>query len=416
MAATGGTISETQGDDMATYTGTSAANTITGSTSADTIYGRGGNDTLYGRGGNDTLHGQGGNDALYGEDGNDKLLGGIGVDSLAGGAGADLFVFKGAVAGLSAPSMPDTIADFSRTQGDKISFTGLALTGAGAPATLTWAGTAAKAWGVWQEGGTVKADTSGDAVADLAIAVQNAPALAATDFQGVSAGSTTGPGFRVVLSDNFGAGYQTSNWGNPYGGSTYWNGAFSWSGADVAVRNGEMQVTMTRHADGSWTAGGFNSFKAGKSIRYGTVEFDARVEEAQGTMAAILMWPAADIWPPEIDILETPGQDVMHTLHWAGAGGSDQYSSVRNQAYDETAWHHYKMTWLPNDLKIEVDGVVRARWTQNVPDIAMGFGAQGFVGSPDDAWMGGAPSSGTPSVVTVHLDNVVMSQWEGAVA
>ncbi len=67
----------------------------------------------------------------------------------------------------------------------------------------------------------------------------------------------------MVLSDNFGAGYQTSNWGNPYHGGVYWNGAFSWSGADVAVRNGEMQVTMTRHADGSWTAGSFNSFKAG---------------------------------------------------------------------------------------------------------------------------------------------------------
>jgi Glycosyl hydrolases family 16 len=228
--------------------------------------------------------------------------------------------------------------------------------------------------------------------------------------------SATGPGFRVVLSDSFGAGYQTSNWGNPYGGGTYWNGAFSWSAADVAVRNGEMQVTMTHHADGSWTAGGFNSFKAGKSIRYGTVEFDARVEEAQGTMGAILMWPANDSWPPEIDILETPGQDVMHTLHWAGAGGSDQYASVRNQTYDETAWHHYKMTWLPNDLKIEVDGVERARWTQHVPDIAMGFGAQGLVGSPNDGWMGGAPDGGTPAVVTVHLDNVVMSQWEGAVA
>jgi DDE family transposase len=58
-----------------------------------------------------------------------------------------------------------------------------------------------------------------------------------------------------------------------------------------------MQVTNTRHADGHWTAGGFSSFKAGKTITYGRMEFDARMEEAQGTMCAILMWPASDkLW------------------------------------------------------------------------------------------------------------------------
>ena len=43
----------------------------------------------------------------------------------------------------------------------------------------------------------------------------------------------------------------------------------------------------------------------------------------------------------------------------------------------------------------------------------MGFGALGFVGSDYDSWMGGAPDGTTPSLLTFHLDNVVMSQWEG---
>ena len=29
-------------------------------------------------------------------------------------------------------------------------------------------------------------------------------------------------------------------------------------------------------------------------------------------------------------------------------------------------------------------------------------------------WLGGAPNGSTPSVVTTHIDNVVMSQWIGA--
>jgi len=235
---------------------------------------------------------------------------------------------------------------------------------------------------------------------------------------GGAGGGAAEDGYTVVLADDFSQGYLTSNWGNPFDGGVYWNGAWSWSADDVNVVNGEMQVSMTRGEDGWWTGGGFNSFKAGKDITYGTVEFDARVEEAQGTMTAILMWPTSDIWPQdgEIDILETPAQDVMHTLHWGGgaSGTEDWYDSVRNQSFDETQWNRYKMTWLPGDLTIEVNGNVVARWTGDaVPDGPMGFGAMGMVASANDAWIGGPPDATTPDKVTVYLDNVVMSQWDG---
>ena len=237
-----------------------------------------------------------------------------------------------------------------------------------------------------------------------------------------SIGSVTtdasGNAFKVVLADDVSAGYQTSNWGNAYNGGTYWNGAFDWSANDVAVRSGEMQVTDTRHADGSWTAGGFNSMKAGQSITYGTVEFDARVEQAQGTQAAILMWPVSDNWPRdgEIDILEAPKNQAMHSSHWEGTDGSHQYSSIFS-TIDPSKTHHYAMTWLPNEVTIRVDGQVVASWTDAaaIPDTAMGFGAMGYVAAKGEAWLGDAPDSTTPSVVTTHIDNVVMSQWTGTV-
>ncbi|MBL6082053.1 family 16 glycosylhydrolase [Belnapia sp. T18] len=222
--------------------------------------------------------------------------------------------------------------------------------------------------------------------------------------------------YKVVLADDFSAGFKHTNWGSAYDGGVYSNGAFRWSASDVKVASGEMQVSETRHANGSWSAGGFNSKAAGVTITYGTVEFDARVETAQGTQVAILMWPKSDVWPRdgEIDILETPKGTALHTVHWAGANNQDVYSS-KLSGIDTSQTHHYKMTWLPNLIKVEVDGKVTASWTNPdlIPDGPMGFGAMGYVANNSQAWLGGGPDSSTPSKVTTHIDNVVMSQWSG---
>ena len=80
----------------------------------DYISGGIGNDQLYGGAGNDKLLGGRGDDTLLGENGNDSLDGGEGADKLYGQAGADTFVLDTIGKGV------DTIADFSKAQGDKI--------------------------------------------------------------------------------------------------------------------------------------------------------------------------------------------------------------------------------------------------------------------------------------------------------
>lgn len=222
-------------------------------------------------------------------------------------------------------------------------------------------------------------------------------------------------GYRVVLADDFSHGYDKSHWGDPFplpwapGPSA--NGAYIWDPTDVNVRDGEMQVTMTHHADGHWSTSGFSSFKAGIGITYGRVEFDAKVEGGQGTVGGILMWPSDDSFPPEIDILETPNNKGLFTLHWGG--GDKDYSPIENKSFDPSQWHHYTMDWLPSGVTITTDGQVQAQWTDHIPSTKMSFGALGFVGSSYDSWMGGAPDGTTPPLVTLHLDNVVMSQWVG---
>ena len=99
---------------------------------------------LRGEAGDDVLLGAIGRDTLDGGDGQDVLSGGGGADWLLGGNDADSFLIDFSI-DLSFTSnflAADTIADFSRTQGDIISF-GLSngvLQGALGPAPLIWRG------------------------------------------------------------------------------------------------------------------------------------------------------------------------------------------------------------------------------------------------------------------------------------
>jgi Ca2+-binding RTX toxin-like protein len=127
---------------MSTYYGTSGDDSygyISDITEPVLAYGYGGNDglwggayndTFYGGTGDDYLDGGDGDDLLYGGAGNDILVGDVGNDTMRGGAGADTFDI-GSAGFLSNTtsvyvdiSSVDTIADFSRNQGDKIGVIG----------------------------------------------------------------------------------------------------------------------------------------------------------------------------------------------------------------------------------------------------------------------------------------------------
>jgi Ca2+-binding RTX toxin-like protein len=95
-------------------TGNGRNNRLTGNAVANRLAGNNGNDTLIGNGGADTLVGGNGADVLQGNQGNDLLIGGAGNDRLVGGTHADKFRLLNAASGL------DTIADFNRSQNDKV--------------------------------------------------------------------------------------------------------------------------------------------------------------------------------------------------------------------------------------------------------------------------------------------------------
>ena len=116
--------------------------------SADTTVAR---NLLRGEAGDDVLLGGVGRDTLEGGDGQDVLNGGGGADLLVGGNNADTFLIDLSINPALTTSLlaADTIADFSQTQGDALSF-GLGngvLQGALGPAPLIWGGVLATSSG-----------------------------------------------------------------------------------------------------------------------------------------------------------------------------------------------------------------------------------------------------------------------------
>ncbi len=152
VTANAGSSAGTAGNDFLSSPGVTD-DSLAGLAGNDTLLGFGGVDQLSGGEGNDSLDGGDLADRLQGDAGNDTLLGGNGWDTLNGSGGgdwlvggndADTFLIDLSVSPSLASNFlaADTIADFSSTQGDSLSF-GLSngvLQGSLGPAPLIWRG------------------------------------------------------------------------------------------------------------------------------------------------------------------------------------------------------------------------------------------------------------------------------------
>jgi Ca2+-binding RTX toxin-like protein len=105
------TLSGAAGNDR--LLGGDGNDSLTAGEGNDLLWGGSGADRLQGDVGHDKLYGGTGNDSLFGGEGNDRLDGSGNNDALVGNGGADVFVFT--VGGGN-----DRVADFVRSQGDKV--------------------------------------------------------------------------------------------------------------------------------------------------------------------------------------------------------------------------------------------------------------------------------------------------------
>lgn len=168
--------------------GTTGGDSISGTSTNPALRTSNSEDTVSGRDGHDTILGLAGDDILAGDAGNDVLNGGAGADRLTGGIGKDQFVYN--AVSESTPGGRDVITDFSRSQSDKISLSGVdansVLSGNQA---FTFIGSAAFSNVAGQlrystSGGItlVSGDVNGDGVADFQIELTGTLAPIASDF------------------------------------------------------------------------------------------------------------------------------------------------------------------------------------------------------------------------------------------
>ncbi|WP_372617680.1 family 16 glycosylhydrolase [Falsiroseomonas sp.] len=225
-----------------------------------------------------------------------------------------------------------------------------------------------------------------------------------------------------MFEDDFrGRALDRRKWQIMFGGSAYWNNAFDWDHRGIEVNDG-LRIRSFRD-NGRWKSGGISMGMEPTGFHGwlgGQVDIQARLPAGRGVGVALLLWPAqldrngGTVWPPEIDLVEVPSVDkkqVMTTIHWKDAAGRHRYDN-RFSDVDATEWHCYGAIWHPGRrLEYRIDGQTRHVFTENVPDIPMSIGLQGFVAGASETWHGGAPDRHTPDPWVAEIKYV---RWMGA--
>ena len=219
------------------------------------------------------------------------------------------------------------------------------------------------------------------------------------------------PGWHQVFADDFsGTTLNTSNWG-AYSGQPGGDTAGWWSPSHVVV--GNCLLTLKGYADAAAKPGVFVTGGVGMrsthAQTYGKYLVRMRVDKGDGISAIALLWPTADVWPPEVDFYEDGGGDrtsTSATLH-CGPNGIDNCQVQKSlSGYDFSQWHTFGVEWTAGKLVYTIDGAPWATVTHSgVPSIPMVLDLQSQ--SLECSQWNTCLDSSTPPEVDMQIDWVV---------
>lgn len=193
------------------------------------------------------------------------------------------------------------------------------------------------------------------------------------------------PGMTLTFNDEFETTtLDQSKWAPHYCGAAtinnelqaYTPDSFEFSGTALRIRGDKRAF-----AGKAYTSGALTTY--GRFMQtYGYFEMRAKVNDGRGTWPAFWLLQQNQGWPPEIDVMESLGQDpltIYQTYHYsdpalvtasnpAGHVGSGTSTSGPDYSYD---YHTYAVSWRPGELIYYIDGVERKRVTQFVPSAPM---------------------------------------------
>lgn len=146
--------------------------------------------------------------------------------------------------------------------------------------------------------------------------------------------------------------------------------------AHVTVSGGLLRINTYQdpNFNNEWVTGG-TSLTGIAGQTYGAYFVRSR-ETAAGDDDDELLWPDANVWPPEIDFNETYGTSTGSnaTVHFNAANNQD----ARTVTIDMTQWHTWGVIWSPTSIVYTVDGNVWGTVTKTaeIPTIPMHISLQ----------------------------------------
>lgn len=224
-------------------------------------------------------------------------------------------------------------------------------------------------------------------------------------------------GWGMLFEDEFlGTSLDTAKWNLTYSSGQSPNNDTRWDARGRVVDNGVLRLRLFIE-DGVWHGGGIQQGNAVTGFAgYGDfqVEVEAEIPAGQGVGVYALMWPVSDQWPPEFDLIETPGpakDTVLVNWHWPGPNGED-YQAPATYAVDVkrriryiarregVSWRYWTLDVAAGTL---VERPVPAEWAQNPHPARLALGIAMFVAQPGASWYGGAPDGTTPNPYEVLI-------------
>jgi beta-glucanase (GH16 family) len=206
---------------------------------------------------------------------------------------------------------------------------------------------------------------------------KNSPGLSAL-FTGLALGVAGGSAgaqvsdWQLIWSDEFeGVALDTTKWRAEDAYIHFNNELQYYTPQDASVQSGWLRITSERrNFNGRPYTSALVQTRDLFAQTYGRVEIRARLPRGQGMWPAHWMLPQSGQWPPEIDIMESLGNQptrVYMTQHWGTPANHGSTGGAFTGPDYSADFHTFAIEWSPDRIDWLVDGVNRFSSTVNIP-------------------------------------------------
>jgi hypothetical protein len=165
-------------------------------------------------------------------------------------------------------------------------------------------------------------------------------------------------GYRMSYVQDFNGRSLPTGWGK-FEGQPSGTGSSYWAESHVLVGGGIVRLVTYRDPrfGGRWVSGGICQCKSGSQnvgTKYGVFLVRSRVT-GPGPDEDELLWPVANVWPPEVDFNESAFS--AHSTSWTVHYGSSTKFVQGTHSFNLKRWHTWGVIWTPTTLIFTIDGV-----------------------------------------------------------